>query len=237
VALNVTITEPTAPSFLTVFPNDTPMPLASNVNYVPALTVPNLVVVRVPISGPQTGVIAFFNRLGTTHLVVDVVGYFDDDKSTEAGRFYSVSPTRIADTRVSSTFPPPGKIPGDSFYRIGNADPSASIMDALVFNVTVTEPTAPSYLTAYPDGTPRPLASNLNFVANQTVPNLVMVKAGAVNARVDFYNFLGTTHVVVDWFGAFTNASAPAPASTASASTASATGALPLDVWRPDPAG
>ena len=26
-------------------------------------------------------------------------------------------------------------------YRIGNSDPSASIMGALVFNVTVTEPT------------------------------------------------------------------------------------------------
>jgi hypothetical protein len=233
VALNVTITEPTAPSFLTVFPNDTSMPLASNVNYVPGLTVPNLVVVRVPTSGAQAGVIAFFNRLGSTHVVVDVVGYYDDDRSTEAGRFYAVTPTRIADTRVSSSFPPPGKIPGGAFYRIGNSDPSASIMGALVFNVTVTEPTEPSYLTVYPDGPPRPLASNLNFVANQTVPNLVMVAAGNVNARVDFYNFLGATHVVVDWFGVFTNASAPAPASAASASAATATRP---DVWQPEPA-
>ena len=31
-----------------------------------------------------------------------------------------------------------------------------------------------------------------------------MAAAGAVNARVDFYNFLGATHVVVDWFGVFT---------------------------------
>jgi len=233
VALNVTITEPTAPSFLTAFPNDTGMPLASNVNYVPGLTVPNLVVVRVPTSGPQAGVIAFFNRLGSTHVVVDVVGYYDEDRSTEAGRFYAVTPTRIADTRVSSPFPPPGKIPGGAFYRIGNSDPSASIMGALVFNVTVTEPTVPSYLTVFPDGPPQPLASNLNFVANQTVPNLVMVAAGAVNARVDFYNFLGATHVVVDWFGVFTNASAPAPASAASAGAADATRP---DVWRPEPA-
>jgi hypothetical protein len=230
--LNVTVTQPTEPSFLTVYPNDTLRPLASNLNYVPDLTVPNLVVVRVPTSGNQTGVIAFFNRLGTTHLIVDVVGYFNDDKSTEAGRFYAVTPTRIADTRISSTFPPPGKIPGDSAYRIGNTDPSAAIMGALVFNVTVTEPTAPSYLTVYPDGTPRPLASNLNFVAGQTVPNLVMVQAGAVNARVNFYNFLGATHVVVDWFGTFTNASAPSPAT---ASTTSGVGEAPsLGAWRPE---
>jgi len=234
VALNVTITEPTQPSYLAVFPNDGDVPLASNLNYVPGLTVPNLVVVRVPTSGPQTGVIGFFNRLGTTHVVVDVVGYFDDDRSTEAGRFYAVTPTRIADTRVSSSFPAPGKVPGGASYRIGNSDPSASIMGALVFNVTVTEPTTPSYLTVHPDGEPRPLASNLNFVAGQTVPNLVMVKAGAVNARVNFYNFLGATHVVVDWFGVFTNASAPAPAGAAA--SASGEAAIRPDVWEPEPA-
>src|SRR6185436_9277201 len=108
----------------TAFPFDTGVPLASNINDVPGLTVPNLVVVRVPTSGPQTGVIAFFNRVGSTHLVVDVVGYYDEDRSTEGGRFYAVTPTRIADTRVSSPFPPPGKIPGGAFYRIGNSDPS-----------------------------------------------------------------------------------------------------------------
>jgi len=118
-------------------------------------------------------------------------------------------------------------------YRIGNTDPSASIIDALVFNVTVTEPTTPSYLTVHPDGVERPNASNLNFVANQTVPNLVMVKAGAVNARVDFYNFLGATHVVVDWFGVFTNASAPPPAGAAE--SASADDATRPDVWQPEP--
>jgi len=233
VALNVTITEPTEPSFLTAFPFDTVMPLASNVNYVPGLTVPNLVVVRVPTSGPHTGVIGFFNRLGSTHLVVDVVGYYDEDRGSEAGRFYAVTPNRIADTRVSSSFPPPGKVPGGASYRIGNTDPSASIIDALVFNVTVTEPTTPSYLTVHPDGVERPNASNLNFVANQTVPNLVMVKAGAVNARVDFYNFLGATHVVVDWFGVFTNASAPPPAGAAE--SASADDATRPDVWQPEP--
>ena len=107
VALNVTITEPTAPSFLTAFPNDSTMPLASNVNYVPGLTVPNLVVVGVPTSGPQAGVIGLFNRLGSTHVVVDVVGYYDDDRSTEAGRFYAVTrrvwPTPAFTEHLSAT--------------------------------------------------------------------------------------------------------------------------------------
>jgi hypothetical protein len=48
-----------------------------------------------------------------------------------------------------------------------------------------------------------PLASNLNFVANQTIPNLVIAKVGT-NGQVEFYNgSSGTTHVVVDVMGWF----------------------------------
>ena len=46
---------------------------------------------------------------------------------------------------------------------------------AVVANVTVTGPSAASFLTAYADGTTRPLASNLNFTAGESVPNRVIV--------------------------------------------------------------
>jgi len=47
VALNVTVTNPTAASFLTVWPTGTPQPTSSNLNYTPGLTVPNTVIVKV----------------------------------------------------------------------------------------------------------------------------------------------------------------------------------------------
>ena len=50
---------------------------------------------------------------------------------------------------------------------------------AVALNVTVTEPSAYSFLTVWPTGAPRPLASNLNFVAGQTVANAVLTKVGA----------------------------------------------------------
>ena len=68
---------------MTVYPDDVSRPLASNLNYVPGLTVSNLVVMRVPLSG----IVDFFNRFGTVHVIVDVVGYYNGDKSSEAGRF------------------------------------------------------------------------------------------------------------------------------------------------------
>jgi hypothetical protein len=74
---------------------------------------------------------------------------------------------------------------------------------AVVLNVTVTNPTAASYLIVWPDGTTRPLASDLNWPAGATVPNLVVVKLGADGA-IDLFNGYGTTDVVVDvmgWYG------------------------------------
>ncbi|HEV2069820.1 MAG TPA: hypothetical protein VGR26_08505 [Acidimicrobiales bacterium] len=48
-----------------------------------------------------------------------------------------------------------------------------------------------------PAGSPLPLTSNLNYVANQTVPNLVVVKVGT-DGKVSLRNNVGETHVVAD---------------------------------------
>ena len=63
--------------------------------------------------------------------------------------------------------------------------------------MTVTQPTAPGYITVYPTGTQAPTASNLNFVAGQDIANLVTAKIGA-NGQVDIYNFDGDTQVLFD---------------------------------------
>jgi hypothetical protein len=52
----------------------------------------------------------------------------------------------------------------------------------------------------WPTGADRPTASNLNFRAGQTVPNMVVVDVGD-GGRVSIYNLSGATHVVVDVLG------------------------------------
>jgi endonuclease YncB( thermonuclease family) len=78
----------------------------------------------------------------------------------------------------------------------------ASGVDAVAINVTVTNPTLPSYLTVWPTGTPQPTAANLNFVPGQTVPNMIIAKVGA-NGRISIFNFHGSTDVIVDVLGWF----------------------------------
>jgi hypothetical protein len=72
----------------------------------------------------------------------------------------------------------------------------------VVINVTVTNTTASSALIVWPDGVAKPLASDLNWTARITVPNLVVVKVGA-NGKIDVYNFSGSTAVVIDVAGYF----------------------------------
>ena len=72
VVVNVTSTDASASSFVTVWPSGSARPEASNVNTQPGVDTPNLVVVKVGTGGR----IALFNNAGTGHLVADVLGWF-----------------------------------------------------------------------------------------------------------------------------------------------------------------
>ena len=199
VAVNVTVTEPTSSGFLTVWPSDVAWPLASNLNFVAGVTVPNLAIVRVP----ANGVINFLNSAGSLHLIVDVVGWYDQDRTSEAGRFIPMEPWRGFDTREAEF----GALVAHDALQLWFNDAGQSWtawLGSVVLNVTVTATTATGFLTVYPGNQAVPLASSLNFVPGQTVPNLVMV-AMSSEGDVEFYNSAGNTHVVVDCFGAFTN--------------------------------
>ena len=69
-----------------------------------------------------------------------------------------------------------------------------------MLNLTATEPTQAGFLTAWPAGQPRPLASTLNFLPGDNVANLVMVGLGP-GGTLSLYQFGGNTHVVADVVG------------------------------------
>ncbi len=71
VVLNVTVTEPTDSSYLTVYPHGIDRPGVSNLNYTAGQTVANLVVVPV-----VDGRVTFANFWGDAHVIADLNGYF-----------------------------------------------------------------------------------------------------------------------------------------------------------------
>ena len=79
----------------------------------------------------------------------------------------------------------------------GNGGVPASGVSAVVANVTVADTSAQSHLTVFPGGQTEPTASNLNWVAGQTVPNLVTVGLSAAGT-FEAENLSGTADVIVD---------------------------------------
>ncbi len=191
VALNVTVTEPTSSGFVTVWPTGRDRPLASSLNFIPGQTVPNAILVGVGSGGR----ISLFNSSGATQLIVDVAGWF-------ALGFDAITATRLMDTRegLGGVVLGPGETRNLRVSGVGDI-PVAGV-GAVSLNVTVTEPTGSGYLTVWPAGRDRPLASNLNFVPGQIVPNAVIAGVGA-NGEVSIFNSAGSTQVVVDITGWF----------------------------------
>jgi subtilisin family serine protease len=88
----------------------------------------------------------------------------------------------------------------------GRAGIPSTGVDAVAVNVTVVSPTSSNYVTVYPSGTPKPNASNINFVAGQTIPNMAIVKVGN-DGKIAIYNEGGSTQVIVDVVGWFPDGS------------------------------
>ncbi len=203
VVANVTVTEPTAPGFLTVYPSGADRPLASNLNFVAGQNVPNLVTVQV---GADGNIAVFNGSTGTAHVIIDITGWYGVGDPSSGGLFRALVPARVRDTRNGTGGAAGALAPGATAVvdvtGIGGV-PEAGVA-AVVANVTVTEPTTPGFLTVYPSGADRPLASNLNFVAGQNVPNLVTVQVGADGNVAVFNGSTGTAHVIIDITGYFT---------------------------------
>ena len=210
VALNVTATNVSgAESFLTVWPSGTSRPTASNLNFIGGQTVPNLVIARVG----EGGKVAIYNNVGTVDVVADTQGYFAAPVASGTalpGAVYNpANPARILDTRNGTGVPGGAQghlgSPHSVEVQVTGAGGVPANATAVVLNVTAADAFGPdSYLTVWPTGTSQPLASNLNFVAGQTVPNLVIAKIGA-GGKVSFYNNMGSVAVVADVQGWFTN--------------------------------
>ena len=88
-------------------------------------------------------------------------------------QFFSVAPCRIVDTRLAD-----GPLGGPALAAGATRDfavtgvcgvPSTAL--AISINATITQPTSMGFLTVYPAGTTRPLASTINYNTGQTRAN------------------------------------------------------------------
>jgi len=208
VVLNVTVTDGTAPSFLTAFPAASSKPAASNINFGAGQTIANAVTVKID----QTGKVRFANAAGTVHVVADVTGWFDNYQpgsilaDSPPGTLYNpVGPTRLLDSRTST---------GGWHHKLGagaahiealsiaGGDGIPLTARAVVLNVTATNSDAGSFVQVWPSDASRPTSSSINFGPGQTIANLVTTPLSATG-QLSFFNNVGSTDLVVDVLGYF----------------------------------
>ncbi len=206
VVLNVTVTNTTAPGFLTVFPAGVALPLASNLNWVAGQTVAKLVTV-----GLGAGAASAYNPRGSADVIFDVAGYYStpDVSPGPDGLFNPLVPARLLDTR-SGIGAPVAKLSAGQTLDLqvtGRGGVPSGGVSSVVMNITATGPTATGFLTVFPTGVATPNASNLNFNAGESIPNRVMVGVGT-GGQVSIFNPAGTTDVVADVNGWFTDSTA-----------------------------
>jgi hypothetical protein len=194
VVLNVTVTGPSVGGFLTVYPDGTPRPVASNLNFAKGQTIANLVTVRL---GADGRVQLFNSSGGTVQLVADVSGWYQAGPASRAGTFGPLAPARLLDTRTGNGFTRAGALrssEGVSLQVTGRAGVPAGGVAAVVLNVTETAATAAGYVRLG-------AGSVLNFVKGQTIANSVTVSVGPTG-RLSFDNASGgTLHLIIDVAG------------------------------------
>ncbi|WP_405365639.1 hypothetical protein [Kitasatospora sp. NBC_00039] len=195
VVVNVTATDPTADGYLSLSAAGHPgtVPATSSLNFTAGTTVSNLVTVAVtPGTNPA---ITVYNHVGTTDVVLDVVGYYQPGA---ADKYAPLTPSRLVDSRTDG-----GRLGWGGVRSVQVAKPELGTADAhaVILNVTATEGSADSYLTVYPTGRERPyVGSNVNFASGRTVANQVVVPVGA-DGSIDIFNHVGSVDVVVDLVG------------------------------------
>jgi hypothetical protein len=198
VVLNVTATGQSADTVVTAWPSGQSRPLASNLNPHPG--VDGGAALGHPPHGPG-GAIQLYNGAGNVHLIADVIGYYGAPGATTGSLYDPVAPTRLLDTR-DGTGGKTGKFGSGETYSLPIPQLPAGAT-AAVLNVTSTNTTAPSFVTLWPHGQPRPLASNLNPQPGLTRANLTVAKTGPTNT-VDLFNNSAGTDLIVDVVGYYT---------------------------------
>jgi photosystem II stability/assembly factor-like uncharacterized protein len=203
--LNVTDTNPAASGFVTIYPQGTSEPNASNLNFSAGQTTANRVIVPLSTSGASAGDVTMATST-PTDLVVDVSGYY----SASGAQFSAEpAPVRICDTRPVTSFSPQNQCSG---HPIGAGTPNQLAINvrglagvpnaatAVVLNLTGIGPTQATFLTVFPGGAV-PNASDLNLSAGETRPNLVVATVNPTNGKVTIWNQAGTLNVIVDVLG------------------------------------
>ena len=206
VALNVTVTGALADGYVTVWPCESTMPTASNVNVTRGGTAANAAIVKL---GPSRE-LCFFVQAGGD-VLADLTGFVGVTVPYQALVPFRALETRSDVGRINhqGDKPAEGQTVRVSLSGFGiGANRVSPFASALVLNVTATEATADGFVTVWSCEGTRPTASNINLVRGGTVGRMVVTELGTATtafgtAREICIFTQSGTHLAVDVLGVF----------------------------------
>lgn len=198
VVLNVTVV-PQKAGYLTAYP-DASIPATSNINFADGETTAGMVVIAPGADGKIS--LRHTAAQGSSHVVVDVLGYFPPSADV-----HMVQPLRVFDTRQAQYGPKMGA-GATRQVQIGGIGPIPMQVGSIIANVTAVSPAGYGSATIYEAGTPMPDSGCIypeipNLLYNGTTrANLVIIPLSD-NGRAVIHT-TQNAHYIVDvlgWFG------------------------------------
>ncbi len=197
--LNVTAVSPSGTGTLTV-----QSPASERDNATLAFTHGSLVKTRA-VARLQDGLLSLTARTASTHVVVDVVGWWAPPEVVGGRLFQPRAATRVLDTRtgLGARRGRAGKVGKGQVVTVkvaGKGKPAPRRARAVVMNLTARDATARTFVTAWAKGKRRPAFPDLSVPAWRTTANLVVVRVGK-KGRIKVTNGSGATNLVADVVG------------------------------------
>lgn len=201
VVLNLTASGASKPGSIRVWPGGRSQPANPVLFFEPPRDVAQLTTVGLD----STGQLKFSSSGAATHLIADVVGYYESAGTTTIGRTVNVLPARFLDTR------PGAKVPGGSVVQVqitGRGGVPTTGVSAVIANLTLTGVAATNTsATAWPGGAALPSPLTPNVVSSDTRSNQVVVPLGSTG-KVSLRPTT-SSDLILDVVGYVTSGSAP----------------------------
>jgi len=191
-SLNFTAVPHGSLGYITTWPTGSGRPLVSTLNAITGQVTANAAIVPAG-DGGQIDVFA----MNDTDLVIDINGYFAQSGAGGLS-LYNVTPCRVLDTRNPSGAPPLSGTQSASVAGSQCAPPDTA--QAYVLSATVVPSGVLGYLTLWPEGQTKPLASTLNALDGAVTSNMAIVPTtdGSIESFTD-----QSTYLVLDILGYF----------------------------------
>jgi RHS repeat-associated protein len=199
-SLNVAAVPAGPLGFLTLWPTGQTQPVASTLNSLDGRIKSNAAIVP---AGTGGAISVFASN--TTHVILDINGYFIPASNPTGLAFFPVTPCRVADTRNGTLIS--GPFAGGTSRTLPIQSSSCGIpptAQAYSLNFVVVATGQVGFLTAWPTGQTRPVVATLNALPPTTpvvVANAAIVPAGT-SGSIDVFAS-NATDLVVDINGYF----------------------------------